>query len=67
MYFVQGKYIQRYKHLKKQYQTEIEEFYSEHPDARPVVQESPKVRKLKSIKEDGTFDSEAEKRYKEVN
>lgn len=60
-----SKYIQRYEHLKKQYQAEIEEFYSEHPDARPQVQDSPKVRRMKK-QEDGTFDSEAEKRYKEL-
>lgn len=53
--------------MKKQYETEIEEFYCEHPDARPQVQDTPRVRKPKGKQEDGIFDSEAEKRYKEVN
>lgn len=62
-----GKYIQRYEHLKKQYKTEIEEFYSEHPDARPQIKERQKTSKAKrEKKEDVTFDSEAEKRYKEL-
>jgi len=65
---IQEKYVQRYETMKKQYKEEMEEFYSEHPDARPpppkLKESTPrKPKKTTELVED---DSESTERINEV-